>query len=653
MALRVGSDWLQFFLDANVPAEESKEYAKIFVGNRMTEELLSEITKDTLRELGIPVLGDILAILRHAKKYLPPAEQMPKADCTSTVKPPSAKLPQLTSDMTLPQFRKFLIDWNVFKRITNISETQIHAQLYSCCDDIVQNTIVNTVPDIFSVSEANLLGIIESIVTKHSNPSVHRMNFGSIIQSPAETIQEFVVRLRSLAPYCEFTCPNCTFDLQSNHIRDQFIRGLYNETLQADILAKASHLTTLEDIIKYSEAFEAAMRDQQKLQYPSEAMSAKFSTYKRNNTSKNTLQKQPCSGCGSYTHGQRNSKDRPTQCPAWGTVCHNCQIPNHFARVCRRKKDSANALIASVWYNAKTDTYIPKSNTSVEQIDVTLSPCLPQHRKSSPIVMKVFPDSGASICLAGTQHIKNLNLSPADLIPCNKQVTAVGGSQITCIGWLPMTFEIGSHSTKQPLYICEKVDRIYLGRRSCSELKILPPSFPYPMPNYIINESVHTANHIETSEIPRKPHNLPYLATDDNVNRLKQYLIDSFKSTAFNKCSPFPAMETKPVHIHLKPDAKPHAQHVPIPVPFHWKSDVKNDLDLDVERGIIKPVPIGTPVQWCSRMLVTAKKNGKPRRVVDFQKLNAQCLRETHHCPSPFQAVVKYQLTAGRLCSMQ
>ena len=51
-------------------------------------------------------------------------------------------------------------------------------------------------------------------------------------------IQEFVVRLISLAPDCEFTFPNCTFDLQSNHIRDQFIRGLYNETLQADILGR-------------------------------------------------------------------------------------------------------------------------------------------------------------------------------------------------------------------------------------------------------------------------------------------------------------------------------------------------------------------------------------------------------------------------------
>ena len=144
----------------------------------MNEELLSEVTKQTLRELGIPVLGDTIAILRHAKTYLPPTEQKPKSDSTSTVKPPSTQLPQFASDMTLPQFRKCLIDLNVFKRITNISETQIHAQLYSCCDDIVQNTIVNTIPDIFSVSEANLLGIIESIVTKHSNRSVHRMNLG-------------------------------------------------------------------------------------------------------------------------------------------------------------------------------------------------------------------------------------------------------------------------------------------------------------------------------------------------------------------------------------------------------------------------------------------------------------------------------------------
>ena len=48
--------------------------------------------------------------------------------------------------------------------------------------------------------------------------------------------------------------------------------------------------------------------------------------------------------------------------------------------------------------------------------------------------MNIFPDSGASICLAGPQHIAKFNLDTHDLIPCYKQVKAVGGSKLTCHG---------------------------------------------------------------------------------------------------------------------------------------------------------------------------------------------------------------------------
>lgn len=230
-----------------------------------------------------------------------------------------------------------------------------------------------------------------------------------------------------------------------------------------------------------------------------------------------------------------------------------------------------------------------------------------------------------------------MGLSADALLPCTKTVTVVGGSKIYCTGWLPIIFSIGKLSTKQPLYNSEKADRIYLSRQGCTALQILPSSFPYPMPEHQVN-SIEATPSETPRKIPPKPEQIPYPPLKENTEKLKQYLIDSFKDTLFNKSIPFPAMETKPVHIHLKPDAVPHAQHVPIPVPFHWKDQVKKDLDADVEREIIKPVPIGNPVQWCSKMIVTAKKNGNPHRVVDLQKLNSQCLRETHHCPSPFQA---------------
>ena len=44
------------------------------------------------------------------------------------MKTPAAKAPQIQTEMIHPQFCKFKMDWNVFKKITNISTSQIYAQ---------------------------------------------------------------------------------------------------------------------------------------------------------------------------------------------------------------------------------------------------------------------------------------------------------------------------------------------------------------------------------------------------------------------------------------------------------------------------------------------------------------------------------------------
>ena len=71
-------------------------------------------------------------------------------------------------------------------------------------------------------------------------------------------------------------------------------------------------------------------------------------------------------------------------------------------------------------------------------------------------------------------------------------------------------------------------------------------------------------------------------------------------------------------------------------MPIYWQEQVKAGLDQDSQLGVLEPVPIGTPVSWCHRMVVCAKKSGKPRRTVDFQALNKHATRETHHTQSPF-----------------
>ena len=82
------------------------------------------------------------------------------------MKAPAAKLCQFNEDITLAQFRKFKMDWGVFKRITNLPENQIHAQLYNACSESVQNSLVNTKSDFFFLTEEKMIETPEKIVTK-------------------------------------------------------------------------------------------------------------------------------------------------------------------------------------------------------------------------------------------------------------------------------------------------------------------------------------------------------------------------------------------------------------------------------------------------------------------------------------------------------
>ncbi|CAC5390778.1 unnamed protein product [Mytilus coruscus] len=134
------------------------------------------------------------------------------------------------------------------------------------------------------------------------------------------------------------------------------------------------------------------------------------------------------------------------------------------------------------------------------------------------------------------------------------------------------------------------------------------------------------------------PRNLPYPETEDNLAKFKQFLMDYYKSSTFNKCDhqPLPLMDGPPIRLMVDPEAEPVAHHTPVPVPIHWKEEVKAGLDQDVRFGVLEPVPFGEPVIWCHRMVVCAKKNGKPRRTVDFQPINVHATRETHHTSSPF-----------------
>ena len=226
MALPLDTEeqWETFLGEADIPELEAKQYAKIFKDNRIKAAALPDLNAELLKNLGITVIGDILAIIRHSKASLQPVSPGKyEAPATSvpTFKAPSAaaKLPTISADMTHQQFRKFRVDWQVYKQITALPTTHAQNHLYNACYEEVQTSLINTNPKCLTLSETDLLDTIEKVVIRRMNPAFHKMNFRKQIQQDNESIKDYIIRLKSTAVDCEFACPVCKADISETNFK--------------------------------------------------------------------------------------------------------------------------------------------------------------------------------------------------------------------------------------------------------------------------------------------------------------------------------------------------------------------------------------------------------------------------------------------------
>jgi len=257
----------------------------------------------------------------------------------------SAKLPTITSEMTHPQFRKCRIDWTVFKQITGVPPQQIQSLLYNTRDDTTQHNIINTTPNFLTFTEDRLLDQIETIVTKKVNPTVHRMQFSTITQNERESIRDYFSPSQILSTgLWVFLLSKPTRFI---YIRDQLIRGLHNETLQVDILAKA---------------FESARWDHANLQDLSEVIAARTSQYKRQ--TKFQAKPTPCTGCGSYIPPKTDRQNVLHGEKTATTVTHPTILPKS---VVEKPKSLQNHLLL-MYHSTKREDYLPNQLLSLKLI---------------------------------------------------------------------------------------------------------------------------------------------------------------------------------------------------------------------------------------------------------------------------------------------
>ena len=409
-----------------------------------------------------------------------------------------------------------------------------------------------------------------------------------------------------------------------------------------------------------------------------------------------------CSYCGKTGHGQKATPAiRKKSCDAYGHTCSHCKKRHHLEELCRSRSNAktgyqasteddqgtvfdtlctigasdkgaaCNLILEHHTCNSLTNTWVKRASRPQPFIKITVSICQDDYTALGhpfPVVPKSITafgmaDIGCQSCLTGVNLVKRLGFTKAQLVLVTMKMHAANSRGIKILGAIIAQLSAKTKNgervtTKQIIYITDDSKKLFLSQEACIALQIIPNNFPAigeakPHPksltvNATINRS-ETQVHNQTGltspcECPRRqlpptpPRKLPFPATEANKSKLKDYLLDYYRSRTFNTCphQPLPMMTGPPLRLMVDPEANPVAFHTPIPVALHWQDDVKQGLEQDIKLGVIEKVPVGEPVTWCHRMVICAKKNGKPRRTVDFQPLNLHATHETHHTQSPF-----------------
>merc|ERR1711954_183009 len=286
--------------------------------------------------------------------------------------------------------------------------------------------------------------------------------------------------------------------------------------------------------------------------------------------------------------------------------------------------------------------------------------------------VELLCDTGAQVDCVNRKQLKALGLVESQLLKPEVVIGCANESKANVLGVFfgrVLAMEGMVEVKVQVLFYVLKDGGNILSNHTCEKLGLISQDFPkigellQRLGDKIKRVKVNKVQRQESVEIfqeegvcdpdsskpcrcPRReyvdpPINLPFPPVEENRKKLEDWIKSYYASSAFLSCKrqEMPCTQGPPMKIHLQPDAVPVAIHKPVPVPLHFREEVYANIEADVKRGVLRKVPPGEPTSWCAKLVITAKKDGRPRRTVDLSGLTKAGIRETHHTRSPIKVV--------------
>ncbi|XP_055584741.1 uncharacterized protein K02A2.6-like [Uranotaenia lowii] len=400
--------------------------------------------------------------------------------------------------------------------------------------------------------------------------------FRNLEQSPDESIEKFVLRLREQGELCEYG------NWLEENIKEQIFEKGISDELRAKILAKGN--MTLAQTLDEGRSLETIAKHRKTLQRVEEI-------------NRISGQKGECFRCGESGHYANDQ-----ECPARYEKCKRCDLMGHYKKCCKTKDLRGKKHEKQRHRKSRVRQVVTEESSSDESDDqesdsgaasnvnyvfaMNPDPANMVKCKIGGVPLRWLIDSGAGANVISSEVWKFLKSQNVQLQYQTDQVTkklyTYGGHKLSVKGMFIADIATKKSAVSDTVFVVEEIGVNLLGKNAAIKLGILK-----------IDTTICTIG-----------------TNMEKIGKVKRVVVA--------------------VQIDPKIKAVQHTQSR-IPIPLQPK--VERELQKLLEQDIIEPAPSDSP--WISRLVVRPKpgNNDEIRICVDMRDDNKAIVPQHHPLP--------------------
>lgn len=487
---------------------------------------------------------------------------------------------------------------NFYFKANRIQDDDDKKSCFLCSVGIGTNNLLESLfsPNLLTDDAVTFEDLVHKL-NVHYDPSksilTSTYDFYSCYQKPGQSFSDWKAELCEKLRYCGFTTSVLKQKQQDGALRDMYVIGTTNPKIRQALLKEGDpDLATAERIIQVAERLEQDVRHFNAATSQGGQMVAKVQR-ESNYTQRTAPQKKhrsatathPCQACGSTQHSRSECKYRELK-------CNFCGRTGHLERVCRQKTDVQK--VQKPQLNSQRLKQVKRTKS--------MSKSLPLELKIDGQEIVFDVDTGSDYTIIGSTQWKQLG-SPI-LRSSSLKLECYNGEPLDIQGECQVTVEYRGKQSRHTLVVIKGKGLPLLGLIWMRELSI------------DLNALIHNANRIATQV--RKVY---------SESKLREVLAKhkAVFSDDLGHCTKVKA------HIQLMANAQPKF-FKPRPVPFALVDAVKEEIQRNVEKGILERIDSS---DWAAPIVPIRKATGKIRICGDFKvTINSQIVIDQHPIPS-------------------